>query len=37
MLLSLGWPVLLGAGLASSPLAGYVTIVAVCELTGECP
>ena len=25
------------ACLASSPLAGYVTLVAVCELTGECP
>jgi len=71
MLLSSGWPMLLGAGLllggitvasaqrrahlmwflpmlllaatpavaclASSPLAGYVTLVAVCELTGEWP
>ena len=25
------------ACLASSPLAGYVTLVAVCELTGDCP
>jgi len=25
------------ACLAGSPLAGFVTVVAVCELTGECP